>query len=287
MAKFITGDELNSEIGKIISNANETLILISPFIKLHDRLKSTLSEKKENHELNITVVFGKNEHDTSKSISIEDVNFLKQLPNIQIRYEKRLHAKYYANENAAILTSMNLYSYSQDNNIEAGVLIKPSIMGNIANNIVSNITDENSFDKQTHNYFDVVIKQSQVIFNKVPQIEKTFLGLKRNYKEPLIEDHTSDFFQNRQKQTTYYTASVKDSIEQQKITGFCIRTGERIPFNVKKPLSAEAYKSWSKYNNPNFPEKFCHFSGEPSNKETSLANPILSKNLKKAQEAFG
>jgi len=42
MAKFITGDELNSEIGKIITSANEKLILISPFIKLHERLKSTL-----------------------------------------------------------------------------------------------------------------------------------------------------------------------------------------------------------------------------------------------------
>ena len=49
-----------------------------------------------------------------------------------------------------------------------------------------------------------------------------------------------------------------------KSTGFCIRTGVEIPFNREKPMCYEAYKAWSKYGNPDYPEKFCHFSGEPS-----------------------
>lgn len=78
--------------------------------------------KNDNPELEIIVVFGKNEDDISKSMSQEDFNFFKEFPNIEIRYEKRLHAKYFANEENAILTSMNLYGYSQDNNIEFGIL---------------------------------------------------------------------------------------------------------------------------------------------------------------------
>ena len=35
MAKFLTGNGLNSELGKIFEEANEQLILISPFIRLH------------------------------------------------------------------------------------------------------------------------------------------------------------------------------------------------------------------------------------------------------------
>jgi hypothetical protein len=48
-------------------------------------------------------------------------------------------------------------------------------------------------------------------------------------------------------------------------------------------LSREAYKEWNKYGDKNFREKFCHFSGELSNGETSMNNPIMKKNWKKAQ----
>lgn len=88
MAKFLTGNELNSEVEKIIKNARERLILVSPFIKLHDRYKSALLAHTTNSELEITVVFGKNENDAAKSISIDDINFFKQFPNIKINYEK-------------------------------------------------------------------------------------------------------------------------------------------------------------------------------------------------------
>ena len=71
-----------------------------------------------------------------------------------------------------------------------------------------------------------------------------------------------------------------------KKSGYCIRTGIEIPFNVEKPLSYEAFKSWSKYSDPEYCEKFCHFSGEPSNGETCVSRPILKKNWKKAKELF-
>ena len=48
-----------------------------------------------------------------------------------------------------------------------------------------------------------------------------------------------------------------------------------------------AYKSWSKYGDAEYPEKFCHFSGEPSNGETTVSKPILKKNWKKAKETHG
>lgn len=65
--------------------------------------------------------------------------------------------------------------------------------------------------------------------------------------------------------------------------GYCIRTGVSIPFNPERPFSDEGYKSWSRYFNHYYKEKFCHFSGEPSNGETTFANPIMQKNLWKAK----
>jgi len=63
--------------------------------------------------------------------------------------------------------------------------------------------------------------------------------------------------------------------------GYCIRTGKEIPFNPEKPFSADAFKAWSKYANHEFPEKYCHFSGEPSNGQTCFSKPILRKNWNK------
>jgi phosphatidylserine/phosphatidylglycerophosphate/cardiolipin synthase-like enzyme len=89
------------------------------------------------------------------------------------------------------------------------------------------------------------------------------------------------------KTTTINKASDTKQKQSSKNTGYCIRTGVEIPFNVDKPLSYDAYKKWSEYSDPDYPEKFCHFSGEPSNGETSVGKPILKKNWKKAQEIYG
>lgn len=72
-----------------------------------------------------------------------------------------------------------------------------------------------------------------------------------------------------------------------KQTGYCIRTGVEIPFNIDKPFSYDAFKKWNERGDPDYPEKFCHFSGEPSNGETSANKPILKKNWRKAQEIHG
>ncbi|MEO8149947.1 MAG: phospholipase D family protein [Bacteroidia bacterium] len=228
MAKFLKGNDLNAELEKIFEEAFEKIVLVSPYIKLHERYASTLKAKKDNPKLEIIVVFGKNEGDMSKSMKQEDFNFFKEFPNIQIRYEKRLHAKYYANDFTAILTSMNLYSYSQDNNIEAGVLAKTTLLGD-------------SFDSEAWNYFNRVIEQSDLLFHKIPQYDSAMLGLTKKYKESKIEiDKLSDFFANKPK---YEATNRNDNYEKKKVeqptqsksihSGYCIRTEKPIPFNQK------------------------------------------------------
>jgi hypothetical protein len=197
MAKFLTGNELNAELEKIFERAEEQIILISPYIKLHDRYASTLKTKRDNPKIEIIVVFGKNEEDISRSMKQEDFNFFKEFPNIEIRYEKRLHAKYYSSESSAILTSMNLYNFSQDNNIEAGVMTKATLLGNLASNFVNG---EDSFEKTAGLYFNRVIEQSELLFKKIPEYDSSLLGLSKKYKSSRIEvDKLTDFFNNRQK----------------------------------------------------------------------------------------
>lgn len=302
MAKFLTGNELNSELEKLFDKAEEQIILISPYIKLHDRYASTLRTKMNNPRLEIIIVFGKNEDDISKSMKQEDFNFFKEFPNIQIRYEKRLHAKYYASESSAIMTSMNLYSYSQDNNIESGVMTKATLLGNLASNLMTNVTGEDSFDNQAWIYFKRVIDQSDLLFHKSAQFDKGTLGigLNKKYLSSKIEiDKLSDFFADKPKGDTFHKkerANESKKVEQlvppinedggQIQTGFCIRTGISIPFNVERPMCYDAFKKWNEFGNPDYQERFCHFSGELSNGETSISRPILKKNWKKAKDIF-
>jgi hypothetical protein len=294
MATFLTSNELNTALESLFECADEHLILISPYIKLHDRYASVLKTKKDNYSLKITVVFGKNEEDISKSMKQEDFNFFKDFPNIEIRYEKRLHAKYYANESSAILTSMNLYNFSQDNNIEAGVLTnRKGILGSLTNNLVSNVTGQDTLENQTAYYFDRVIEQADLLFLKVPKFESTMLGLSKRYTTSIIEtDKLSDFFTNKIKSDTFKKENIvakqgsSQYVNRQATTqiGFCIRTGVQIPFNQKQPMSDTAFQSWKKFSNNEYPEKYCHFSGEQTNGETTFSRPILRKNWSKAKE---
>src|SRR5690606_24802414 len=188
----LKGNELNAEIGKIFENADSQLILISPYIKLHHRYADELKSKVDNDKLSIIIVFGKNEKDLTKSLTLEDLKFFKQFPDIEIRYEKRLHAKFYANETAQILTSMNLYDFSQDENIEAGMKTEFSNLGNLASKIVSG---EKSLDQEAWDYFNKVIDNSELLFKNTPEYESGLLGLTKKYKGFKTEvDKISDHF---------------------------------------------------------------------------------------------
>lgn len=69
-----------------------------------------------------------------------------------------------------------------------------------------------------------------------------------------------------------------------KKSGYCIRTGEEIPFNIKKPFNKKSWTSWNAYKDKEYKEKFCHFSGEKSSGQTTYNKPILRKNWDKASK---
>ena len=98
------------------------------------------------------------------------------------------------------------------------------------------------------------------------------------YTKSVIEtDKLSDFFNNKLKADSSFKKDTFIPKQATKQIGFCIRTGTQIPFNAKVPMCNTAFQSWKKFCNSEYPEKFCHFSGEPSNGETSFSKPILKK----------
>ncbi|HXE96165.1 MAG TPA: phospholipase D family protein [Dongiaceae bacterium] len=119
MAKFLNTSATNYFLEELIKDAKDRLILISPFLKLNDRIKELLSDKNR-LKIDVRIVYGKSE------LQPEEINWLKELTYIRTSFCKNLHAKCYMNEELCIITSLNLYEFSQINNNEMGVLLRRS-----------------------------------------------------------------------------------------------------------------------------------------------------------------
>ncbi|OIN06062.1 phospholipase D family protein [Oceanisphaera psychrotolerans] len=116
MAKFLNTSATNYYLEELIKNSSERLILISPFLKLNDRIKELL-EDKNRLKIDVRIVYGKSE------LQPEEINWLKELSFIRTSFCKNLHAKCYINEESCIITSLNLYEFSQVNNNEMGIAV--------------------------------------------------------------------------------------------------------------------------------------------------------------------
>lgn len=185
-----------------------------------------------------------------QELNPDEMKFLQGLRFVILKYNEDLHAKCYVNDDKMVITSLNLYEFSMANNKEMGVLI-----------------DKN--DPSDNQLFEDALKEVDFINETSQKFE-----LHSPKPQNLIKSR-----ETKPNQSKGFTNS-KDN------NGFCIRTGVKIPFDIEKPLSFDAFKKWNEYGDPDYPEKYCHFSGEPSNGETNASHPILKKNWKKAKEKF-
>lgn len=236
MAKFLNTTGVSYHLEELLKNTKDKLILISPYLQFNDRIKEHI------HNLNIQkrdirIVYRENK------LHPDENNWLASQIGVRTSICKTLHAKCYINDNEAIITSMNLYEFSQMNNNEMGIYFTK---------------------EQDSDLYKATFDEAQRLLTIAQELRVTV------QKIPAKPEAKKD-----SKSTT--------KTDQ----GFCIRTGVSIPFDIKKPFSYEAFKKWDEHRNEDYKEKYCHFSGEPSNGETSMRYPILSKNWKKAEAMHG
>lgn len=301
MAKFLTGKDLDNVICDIIYKAEDILLIVSPYIRLDGYFKKLFDNHQHNPKIHIVVVFGKNEGKVEKSLSASDFEYFRKFNFITVVYVPNLHGKYYGNEREGVITSINLHDYSFANNIEFGVHHQTSILDSI----------KESTDQAAWKYCREITDNNDVILAKRPVFEKKFLGLSKNFlKSETVFDATKNLLSNLSyekkriadfpdfiefgksdqttrpsreefNQSTAQAQQITQTEPTPKIkpvtntTGYCIRTGKPIPYNLQRPFSLEAYKSWASFGNPDYPEKFCHRTGKPSNGKTSMNKPVL------------
>jgi phosphatidylserine/phosphatidylglycerophosphate/cardiolipin synthase-like enzyme len=115
--RFLTTKQISGEIERVIREANNFIIIISPYVNVSNMYIERLLEAEKNN-VKTHFVFGK-----EQIPKIEETKF-SQFTKMKMHYLDNLHAKCYLNEEIAIITSMNLYEYSEQNNREMGLLIE-------------------------------------------------------------------------------------------------------------------------------------------------------------------
>ncbi len=116
MAEFLTTNGTSYHIEDIILKAKKELTLLSPYLQLSKTLFERLLDC-SNKGVKITLIYGKDELKPNEKKS------LAELPTLELLFFENLHAKCYFNESKMVITSMNMYEFSEKNNREMGVLV--------------------------------------------------------------------------------------------------------------------------------------------------------------------
>ena len=241
MAEFLTTRGTSSAIEKIINDARDRLVLISPFVKIPDTLFQNLKVA-DRKPVKITLVYGKDE------LKPDVKNQLKQLNNLSLRFLKELHAKCFFNEECMVITSMNLYDFSEINNKEMGVLVT--------------VKDEPDVFEKAREEADRIVVSAGEVKLRSSVFEKAGKRLGKEMKSVIV----SAIKDEPQKPTSKTRTTSRTRAE-----GFCIRCKRRIPYNLDAPYCPTHFKVWARWKDSDYEEKFRHTCGRPA--PTSKARP--------------
>ena len=232
MAEFLTTRLISAELEQLINEAKAWIFLISPYNDIPETLFQCIKSA-DNKGKKIYFVYGK-----KKELNQDTEAKLRQLRNLDLFFCDNLHAKCYFNESTMIITSMNLYAYSDQNNREMGVLAKK-------------------------------IEDSQIYEKAYQEVQRVMEHSARvSLAQPILTKPQHVY--EAQPKRVNETQPIRG-----KQSGYCIRCGTPIDFNADKPHCYKCFQSWNRYGDIDYPEKYCHQCGKKT--ETTKDQPRCSK----------
>lgn len=102
---------------RIINEAEREMVIIVPYIKTSENMYQALLEA-DSRGVESLIVY------REESLKPAEKQKLKAIHNLNLLHHPNVHAKCYMNESHLLITSMNLYEYSELNNREMGILIE-------------------------------------------------------------------------------------------------------------------------------------------------------------------
>jgi phosphatidylserine/phosphatidylglycerophosphate/cardiolipin synthase-like enzyme len=116
MADFLTTQGTSYYIEQVILEAKKDLYLVTPFLQLSKTFFERLKDASKRGVL-IRIVYGKDE------LKPNERNSIAEIDKLELFFFENLHAKCYFNEKEMVITSMNMYEFSEKTNREMGVYI--------------------------------------------------------------------------------------------------------------------------------------------------------------------
>lgn len=244
-AEVLTDDKITSRVLDILRDAQKHVAFVSPYNKFWTHLKNEIIRAVDKG-VQVHFIYRAGEQN-------DDIEWLEGL-GVKVYAVENLHAKIYLNENSVLVTSMNLLESSSKNSMEICISandpeVRKSIRGYVA---------------------------------KLMEIAQPAQGGARTSTRP-----TSSRAKSRKPQTVsesrtkYHVDEPKPSLGGllkglvAAVTnegGRCIRCKDSMDFDPDRPLCDKCFKSWKRYENWDFTEKYCHDCGEKW--KTSYAKPL-------------
>jgi len=246
MVEFLNKDKAYGEIVEIVSKATSKVVLITPYIKVPDDLLERLKYKDGKGIKTIVVC---REKDLGKDLASKVRGELKQLTNLELRFDDDLHAKCFYNEKSMVITSLNLLESSERKNREMGVLLSSEEDSNVFNEALSEaefIVNRAKKDSTMRSFANKIIKEAKSVID-LP-----------------AEDSS------RRVKTSSRT----------KQKGYCIRCGKNITYDLNAPYCPDCFRVWNKWKDPDYEEEHCHWCGIP-NELTTMKRPLCNSCYRK------
>lgn len=290
MAKFLDTEAISHEIKQIIKNSTDKIYLMSPYLQVNRRIKEELIDK-DKFALDIRLIYGKVE------LKSDELDWIKELSNLRLYYNEHLHAKCYLNENKAIITSMNLYDYSQRNNVEMGILVDKEDDEKLYKEIYAEVMKIQRNSERTRINIEK-IEQGEDDLDENSDMGHCIrcnTNLDLDPTRPYCADcyKTWSKYKNgdyeekhchicgKEKKATFNKPVCYDCYKENKddlnfpeikktaeeetsddAQGHCIRCNKEIKLDPVSPYCNGCYKIWNKYKNEDFEEKHCHICGK-------------------------
>ncbi len=101
MAKFLDTQAISNELMKLIKDAKDKIILVSPYLRVNSQIQERLKTKSKIGTLSeIVIVYGKSE------LKQSELDWIKGIEDLKVYEKSNLHAKCYLSEDKAIICSL-------------------------------------------------------------------------------------------------------------------------------------------------------------------------------------
>jgi hypothetical protein len=233
MSEFLTTSGVAYRLEDIVRSTQTQLVLVSPYLQLSQTFYERLLDVSAT-DASTTLVYRTDKLTQEAKRQLADVKGLILYQNAS------LHAKCYYNEDAGIITSMNLYEYSEKNNREMGVYIAR---------------------RRDRQLYQQMVQEAESIIQASQRME--FVDTESlPYLQPYTEAVSNPVDPPR--------------INHRSAPGYCIRCSTEISFNADRPYCWSCYRVWSDYGNFGYEEDNCHSCGYDG-KRTSMRDPICHR----------